>query len=153
MSELAMTLLRFGFLLTLWIVIFLIINLMRADLNKSTRRRNVQPSAIKVAFPSNATRKAKLNRLVVETNDGNKQSYPLLSGMRIGRSESNTVQISDEYASGVHAEISMDENGWLYTDLGSTNGSWIDRKRISEPVRLRKGTVIRINQTKLRFEK
>jgi pSer/pThr/pTyr-binding forkhead associated (FHA) protein len=153
MSELALTLLRFGFLIILWMVIFLVLNLMRSDLQKSTRRRNVQPSNLNVAFPSNATRKSKLNRVVVQQADGKSDSFPLMNAMRIGRADSNQIQISDEFASNVHAEITHDEAGWLYTDLGSTNGSWLDRKRISEPIRLKQNMVIRINETKLRFEK
>lgn len=153
MSELALTLLRFGFLLILWVVIFLVLSLMRADLQKSTRKRNLQTSSLSVSFPTNAARKAKLNRVLVIDNAGNTESFPLLNAMRIGRASSNQIQIQDEFASAVHGEITHDQNGWLYTDLGSTNGSWLERKRITEPVRLKQKMEIRINQTKLRFEK
>lgn len=153
MSELAMTLLRFGFLAGLWIAIFLALNLMRRDLNRSERRRTPRTTGIRVALPTAANRKSKINRVVVVTDAGEVGSFQLENGMRIGRLDSNQVQISDEYASSVHAEIGMDEDGWFYTDLGSTNGSWIDRKRIDSPVRLKSGSEIRINQTRLRFEK
>ncbi|MEY3407215.1 MAG: hypothetical protein RL038_276 [Actinomycetota bacterium] len=153
MSELAITLLRFGFLLVLWLAIFLVLNLMRRDLNRAERRKQVRPDSMKLALPTNLNRKSRINKLVVLA-DGNPQNeYPLQSGMTIGRAESNSVVIQDEYASSVHAEITMDDAGWIYSDKGSTNGSWIGRKRVVEPVRLRQGSEIRINQTTLRFVK
>lgn len=153
MSELAITLLRFGFLIVLWLAIFLVLNLMRRDLNRAERRKSIRPDALRVALPTNLNRKSKINKLVVIARDSVQNEYPLQSGMLIGRAESNNVVIQDDYASAIHAEITMDDSGWIYTDKGSTNGSWIGRKRIIEPVRLRQGTEIRINQTVLRFVK
>ncbi len=153
MSELAITLLRFGFLIVLWLAIFLVLNLMRRDLNRAERRKSIRPDAMRVAFPTNLNRKSKINKLVVIARDSVQNEYPLQSGMLIGRAESNNVVIQDDYASAIHAEITMDDSGWIYTDKGSTNGSWIGRKRIVEPVRLRQGTEVRINQTILRFVK
>ena len=153
MSELAITLLRFGFLIVLWLAIFLVLNLMRRDLNRAERRKSIRSDALRVALPTNLSRKSKINKLVVIARDSVQNEYPLQSGMLIGRAESNNVIIQDDYASATHAEITMDDSGWIYTDKGSTNGSWIGRKRIIEPVRLRQGTEIRINQTVLRFVK
>lgn len=153
MSELAITLLRFGFLIVLWLAIFLVLNLMRRDLNRAERRKLLRPDSLRVALPTNLNRKSKINRLVVVVRDAIQNEYQLQAGMTIGRAESNQVVVQDEYASAVHAEITMDDSGWIYTDKSSTNGSWIGRKRIVEPVRLRQGTEIRINQTVLRFEK
>ena len=73
--------------------------------------------------------------------------------MTIGRGGASSVIITDDYASTQHAQLNLTDKGWQYTDLGSTNGSWIDRKRITDPVRLKPKTEIHIGRTVMRFEK
>lgn len=50
--------------------------------------------------------------------------------VRIGTSEGCEVRLTDSSVSGVHTEISRTEHGILMRDLGSTNGSWVDGRRI-----------------------
>lgn len=151
MSELALTLLRMGFLALLWIFIYVILRLMRADLNrvdtKFTGKSAISPNDV-----SKTKSTSKINRVVVVTQETEKD-YDLKDGMTFGRSIDVSVQIEDDYLSGKHSKIVLDKGNWIYEDLGSTNGSWQDRKRISSPVKLKRGTVIKIGNTELRFEK
>ena len=41
--------------------------------------------------------------------------------------------------------------GWLVTDLGSTNGTWIDGVRMTAPQYLQSDQVLQLGQTKLRL--
>ena len=77
----------------------------------------------------------------------------LADGMTIGRDSSCQVLLGDDYASGVHARIERTDAGWLFTDLGSTNGSWQGHRRIDAPLLVKPGMTIRIGKTTLRFEK
>lgn len=151
MSELALTLLRMGFLALLWIFIYAILRLMRQDLNrvdsKYSSKSPVSPNDL-----SKTRSGAKVNKVVVITEDLEKE-YELRDGMSFGRSNEASVQIEDDYASSKHAQMRNDNGSWIYEDLGSTNGSWQDRKRISGPVRIKRGSTIKIGNTELRFEK
>lgn len=151
MSELALTLLRMGFLALLWIFIYVILRLMRRDLNrvdtKYTSKSAVNPNDL-----SKARGSAKVNRVLVISAD-QEDEYELRDGMTFGRSNEVSVQIEDDYASSKHAQLRLESGNWIYEDLGSTNGSWQDRKRISSPVKLKRGTVLKIGNTELRFEK
>ena len=49
----------------------------------------------------------------------------------IGRSPDCTVVIDDDYASNHHARISPHESGWIIEDLGSTNGTYVQRTRVT----------------------
>lgn len=149
MSELALTLLRMGFLALLWIFIYFILRLMRADLNRVDNRFTGKPAV----SPNDLSKsKSKLNRVVVITEETEKE-YDLRDGMTFGRSSDVSVQIEDDYLSGKHAKVVHQGGTWIFEDLGSTNGSWQDRKRISGPVKLKRGSSIKIGNTELRFEK
>jgi pSer/pThr/pTyr-binding forkhead associated (FHA) protein len=152
MSEFALTVLRLGFLALLWILIFSILVVMRKDL-KVGRASSQRRDAVTPAQKSEPARKTKVSHLVVITEDDSVSEYTLTDGMIIGRGGKSSVIITDDYASTQHAQLSLTDKGWVYTDLGSTNGSWIDRKRINEPVRLKPNTEIRIGRTVMRFEK
>lgn len=151
MSELALTLLRMGFLALLWIFIYAILRLMRQDLNRVDSKYSSK-SAVSPNDLSKTRSGAKVNKVVVITEDFEKE-YELRDGMSFGRSNEASVQIEDDYASSKHAQMRNDNGSWIYEDLGSTNGSWQDRKRISEPVRIKRGSTIKIGNTELRFEK
>jgi len=64
----------------------------------------------------------------------------------LGRQPDNDVTISDESASRRHAEIYCHENSLVITDLSSTNGTFVNRQRLVQPLVLRSGDQIRIGQ-------
>lgn len=52
--------------------------------------------------------------------------------LTIGRHEGNSIQIDSMAVSSNHARIDFDDGGYLITDLGSTNGTFVNGKRISK---------------------
>jgi diguanylate cyclase (GGDEF)-like protein len=64
----------------------------------------------------------------------------------LGRQPDNDVVISDESASRRHAEIYSHDNSLVITDLSSTNGTFVNRQRLAQPLVLRSGDQIRIGQ-------
>jgi len=80
-------------------------------------------------------------------------SLPLRSGgILIGRNPECALVLDDDYASGRHCRIYPDpsgRDGWVVEDLGSTNGTFIGRDRLtgSRPVEV--GTALRIGKTVL----
>jgi serine phosphatase RsbU (regulator of sigma subunit) len=70
----------------------------------------------------------------------------------IGRSPRATVQIDDPGISGTHCRLVMEgETVWL-EDLGSTNGTFLDEKRVEQRVRVPLDSVVQVGQTLLRYE-
>ena len=80
-------------------------------------------------------------------------SLPLRSGgILVGRNPECALVLDDDYASGRHCRIYPDtsgRDGWAVEDLGSTNGTFIGRERLtgSRPVEV--GTTLRIGKTVL----
>jgi pSer/pThr/pTyr-binding forkhead associated (FHA) protein len=55
--------------------------------------------------------------------------------------------IDDDYASNHHARFQLAHGLWYVRDLGSTNGTWLNGRRIHAAQRVKKGDKIRIGHT------
>ncbi|TJY62799.1 FHA domain-containing protein [Sinimarinibacterium sp. CAU 1509] len=64
--------------------------------------------------------------------------------VRIGRTADNELQLPNDRVSRHHGRIDVSDNRLVYRDLGSTNGSFIQRKKVDAPVPLQIGSVIEI---------
>ena len=70
----------------------------------------------------------------------------------IGKAEENDVALPDDpTASRLHAVFEQFSAGWCVTDLGSSNGTWVNGERIWSARPLRHGDELRIGQTRLTF--
>lgn len=66
-----------------------------------------------------------------------------------GRGADNTVLIDDDYTSTHHARITPRDRGWVIEDCGSTNGTWVERKRITSPTPLAPGMKVRLGRSEI----
>ena len=90
---------------------------------------------------------------VLEILDGDRAGEVMSVGdavLRIGRKSGNDLVLADEKTSGVHCELAPDGGRLVLKDLGSTNGTFLDGKRVSEVV-LTPGDVITVGRLRVRF--
>lgn len=164
MTELGLTLVRLAFLAGLWLFVIATVLVLRRDL---LQPREARPVAVG-APPRRAepVRQPKQPKQPKQTRAAkNKNAGPVLSivdgalagsaiplgtaQITIGRAPDSTIVIDDDYVSSRHARIYPSEGAWIVEDLGSTNGSWIDRTRITAPTVLPPGAPLRIGRTTL----
>jgi hypothetical protein len=74
------------------------------------------------------------------------------TGVTLGRSRQCDVVLSDPNVSRQHAEIRPRGGGWMLNDLGSTNGSTLNGRRIDGPEMLKRGDEIEVGTSVMRFE-
>jgi hypothetical protein len=168
-SELALFIVRVGFLAVLWIFIFSIISVIRADLfgQKVVRRVTTANAPKVVSSPTSASASGNFGSanpatgsLTMDANGINATKLSIIEGDRagqsialdkreltIGRSEDSDLVIDDEFASTNHAKLILTNNDWLIQDLNSTNGTFLDGARVGTPAVLRLNTPVRIGKT------
>lgn len=80
-----------------------------------------------------------------------REQYSLLDGtsMRFGRAKTNDIVVSDRDISRFHATFAASVSGLVLSDLSSTNGTFVNGKRISTPVDLKSNDVITMGKAKL----
>lgn len=81
------------------------------------------------------------------------RTYRLSGTLEIGRAETCQVRLDDLYASLHHARLSSRDGAWLIEDLGSTNGTYVNDRRVSGPVEVHVGDVVRIGKTVLELRR
>ena len=94
---------------------------------------------------------ARAGRLVVEIGPDEGKEFPLRGTMRIGRSEDSEITHADAQASRHHAAISPEPGGFTIQDLNSSNGTFVNGKRLEEPRFLKDGDRLRVANTVLAF--
>jgi hypothetical protein len=70
--------------------------------------------------------------------------------MFIGRSEDNDITIPTQTVSGQHATITIERGSFYLTDLGSTNGTFVNGSRVSRTI-LKSGDMIKLGAANLKF--
>ena len=154
MNELTLTLLRFGLLALLWLFVFAVVGVLRTDLYGAKRGggRASRPARESAKQPR-ALRKGPTHLVVIEGGMRG-TTLPLNeSGVLLGRNPEASLVLSDDFASGRHARIYAENDGWYIDDLGSTNGTFIGDQRIGEHEHVDTGTRIRIGRTVLELRK
>jgi pSer/pThr/pTyr-binding forkhead associated (FHA) protein len=127
----------------------------RARARGETRGHAGNPTRQSKATAGRGGGKAKPPRSVVVTEDGvgKGRSYPLNGQLQIGRAEACQIQLGDTYASQFHAKISQREEAWYVEDLGSTNGTYLNQRRLTSPAEVNAGDRLKIGKTSLEFRR
>ena len=91
--------------------------------------------------------------LVTRAGDKLRDVYRLVQGetITIGRTPTNHIVVKDERCSRSHAEVFFSGNGWIFRDLDSRNGSYVDGQLLQDDHALQLDDIIRIGEVHLQF--
>jgi hypothetical protein len=88
------------------------------------------------------------NKVVVIKSDSQQGQEVEVDDVKVlGRSAEADVLLDDPYASEFHMRLVAQENGLVLHDLGSTNGTYINGRRVTAPTSLRRGDTIQVGKT------
>ena len=163
MSELTLLLLRIGFLILMWAFVFAIVYALRSDLfGTRVRRMPAAASPAAAAAPGSPAQAAAprapssppttggppARRLVITS--GAKEGLELAleeDQLTIGRSADSGLVIRDDYTSTHHARLMLWNDVWMLQDLDSTNGSFVQGKKVGAPTPVPPNTPVSIGTT------
>ncbi len=159
MNALTLTLIRVAFLAVLWLFVIAAIGVVRTDLfgtaaAKVRRPRNQAPPR-PVAPPKPQKPGRGTPRFLVVTEGALAGVSLDLADQQItlGRANDATLVLNDDYASTHHARIFPQDGQWIVEDLGSTNGTYLDRQKVIRPTPVPVGVPIRIGKTVLELRR
>ncbi|MFA7761481.1 FHA domain-containing protein [Streptomyces sp. NPDC048723] len=167
MSELTLTVMRLGFLAVLWLFVIVAVQVIRSDLfgTRVTQRGSRRggggaggapaQAGRQAAPPQQRQRRGAPTKLVVSEGILTGTTVALAGQtITLGRAHDSTIVLDDDYASSRHARIYPDRDGqWIVEDLGSTNGTYLDRTRLTTPTPIPPGAPIRIGKTVIELRK
>jgi pSer/pThr/pTyr-binding forkhead associated (FHA) protein len=161
MSTLTLFLIRLAFLAVLWLFVIAAVGVVRTDLFGTSRprrqrrrqRKQQQLKAPRPARPGRVSRRAP-QRLLVTAGGLAGTSIGLADQqITIGRANDATLVLHDDYASTRHARLFPQDGQWIVEDLGSTNGTYLDRQKVTQPTPVPPGVPIRIGKTVLELRR
>jgi pSer/pThr/pTyr-binding forkhead associated (FHA) protein len=143
MQGLVLQLTRAGFLMLLWLFIWSVLRILRTDIYAPTGAVMVRRGLTLRGTLLPARQRGNAARYLVVTEGA-------LAGARItlsARADDSTLVLNDDYASTRHARLSQRGSEWYVEDLGSTNGTYLDRAKVTTAVRVPIGTPVSIGKT------
>lgn len=158
MSTLTLLLIRLAFLALLWLFVIAAVGVVRTDMfgvagagRKARRQR--QPKPARPPRPSRGGR-GEAHRLLVTSGALAGTSLGLTDQqITVGRANDATLVLNDDYASSRHARLYPQDGQWVVEDLGSTNGTYLDRQKVTQPTPVPVGVPIRIGKTVLELRR
>ena len=162
MSNLTLLLIRLAFLAVLWLFVIAAVGVVRTDMfgssrpRRQQRRRQRKPPQVKAPRPARPGRPGRgtPQRLLVTAGGLAGTSIGLTDQqITIGRANDATLVLNDDYASTRHARLFPQDGQWIVEDLGSTNGTYLDRQKVTQPTPVPPGVPIRIGKTVLELRR
>jgi hypothetical protein len=151
-SPFVLSVLKYALLALLYFFVYRAVRSVAAGL--SPRPAAPPPATAAEPARARAPRRRPPSALVVHGPEERRpRTYRLSGALEIGRAESCQVRLEDTYASLHHARLSSRDGVWLIEDLGSTNGTYVNDRRISSPVEVHAGDVVRIGKTVLELRR
>jgi len=149
LPEIVYVTLRIVFLVLLYIFVFLVARTVYREL------RPVPARPASARAPVKTTRGRRRAKLVMTDGTGRKKqaSWELAGETVIGRAAECAISIDDEFTSNLHAKVYRSEGRYYVEDLGSTNGTYVNGRRIHYPTELRGGDRIKIGRTVMEFRR
>ena len=147
MPELILAILKYLFLLLIFLFLARAVRAMYLEVagSRSAPAREDLDAKPRAAKPP--------EKVTVVGADGKPRTFDLDEELIIGRADKCHVVITDPYASQVHARIFRRANGIFIEDMGSTNGTYLNKKRVGSPLPVNRGDRARIGKTTLEFRR
>lgn len=154
MPDLVLVLLKYVFLAVLYIFIAravraIYLELRPAEAVTGGSRRGAAPTPA----PQARGKKKAVSKAAVIEGDKKGRSISLPEELIIGRADKCHLVLDDTYVSQMHARIFSKAGNYMVEDMGSTNGTYLNRRRITSATELQRGDHVKIGKTVLEMRR
>lgn len=160
MSDPVLTLLKYVFLALLYLFFLRVLRAVWVETREPKAVALAPPTPMAPTGPAapgvdGANRPVGPERLVVVSPEAMKgHEFPVANEMTVGRAGGCAVLLTaDTFVSQLHARLFRRDGDIFVEDLGSTNGTFLNGKKVSAPVSIRKGDKIQFGRTTVEVRK
>ena len=147
MPEPLLNVLKICLLVLLYLFFFRVLRAVWAEVNLA-KASAAEPARDRKSARRGRSRQRRPPTLtVVEPASIAGQRYQLGDELTVGRAAGCEITLDDNYASQVHARIFTRDDRLYVEDLGSTNGTYLNRRKVSAPMVVSRGDQVQIGST------
>ena len=153
MPDIVLDILKYVFLVVLYIFVgravrAVMIELRPATVPSASRSQSGSPKTSALR-----TKKVPKRAVIIEGGSTSGKNFELEEELTIGRADKCHVILDDTYVSQVHARIFSRGDSYFLEDLGSTNGTYLNRKRVGGTTELQRGDRVKVGKTVLEMRR
>lgn len=159
MSEQLLTILKLCLLVLLYLFFLRVLRAVWAELrapvaaapagapvSNRTTRKAARGAGVGAARPSRRGGTPKSLR-VVEPAAQKGRTFPLGDEITVGRAAGCSVTLDDTYVSQIHSRVFTRDGKIFVEDLGSTNGTYLNRAKVQGPMVMQRGDRLQVGST------
>lgn len=152
MSEELLTILKLCLLALLYLFFLRVLWAVWTELREP--REPKAPAEPRAARRARAKANGKIAKLVVrEPPEQAGIGFPLAEELTVGRAAGCQITLDDTFVSQIHARIFAREGEYLVEDLGSTNGTYLNRQKVAGPMLIQQGDKLQVGSTVLELSR
>jgi pSer/pThr/pTyr-binding forkhead associated (FHA) protein len=148
--------LKFAFLALLYFFVYRSLRSVVVEVSGGTRTARPRRGEPRPPAPPRtaARRRGKAPRKVIVMNDKGAKTgtVPLNGTIQIGRADACHIRLDDTYISQFHARIFPRDGAWYVEDLGSTNGTYLNQRKLTGASEVRAGDTLRMGKTTMELK-
>jgi hypothetical protein len=148
-SPFVLAVLKYTFIALIYFFVYRAIRAVGAEIRgpKPERRSGPRPERSRARGKAPAV-------VIVKDDAGHKLStHRLDEPLQVGRADACHIKLQDTYVSNFHARLYPKNGTWHVEDLGSTNGTYLNRQRVTGSVELQAGDEVRVGKTTLEIKR
>ena len=157
MSEEILTVLKFGLLALIYLFLFRVVRAVWAEITPPRPRPAVAPAGGRTERPARPPRGRAAARgpragdtlVVREPPEQAGRTYAVADELSVGRAAGCQITVDDTFVSQLHARIYRRDGQLLVEDLGSTNGTYLNRTKVVGTMVIHVGDRLQIGNTVL----
>jgi hypothetical protein len=151
MPEAVLDILKYFFLFLIFLFLARAVKAMFLEISgpRALKGSPLAPSAPVAARPTGRAPE----KMAVTAPDAKPRSFDIGDELIIGRADKCHVVIGDSYASQIHARVFRRQDAVYIEDMGSTNGTYLNRRKVTAPIQVNRGDTARIGKTQMEFKR